>query len=158
MTSTTGVVAAGGIPFRGPPPGLLSVPLAALHRPGQSGKVPQVNRSCVIVDDSEAFRASAAALLESQGMTVLGCACSGDEAAQMADALEPQVALIDVALGDEDGIVLARQFADRRPGIAVVLVSAYEQSDASELIAGSGAVGFLSKRALSARAIEALLN
>jgi two-component system, NarL family, nitrate/nitrite response regulator NarL len=117
-----------------------------------------MDRSCLIVDDSRAFLASAAALLASQGMRVVGCAASAAEALRMADELEPQLVLVDVDLGDDDGVVLARQLARRRPGIVIVLSSAHELGDVPELIVGSGTVGFLSKTALSAEALEELVG
>ena len=43
--------------------------------------------SCLIVDDSEAFLASAARLFSAQGFRVVGLAASGDEALALADAL-----------------------------------------------------------------------
>ena len=90
-------------------------------------------------------------------MDVVGCAASSSEAIQLLDELSPDVALVDVDLGDEDGVALARELASKQPQTAVVLISAYEQSDAAELLAGVPALAFLSKRSLSAKAIEALL-
>jgi DNA-binding NarL/FixJ family response regulator len=67
---------------------------------------------CVIVDDSEDFLASATRLLESQGMQVIGRASSGEEALALTDELAPDVVLVDIMLGEEDGIGLARQLAE----------------------------------------------
>lgn len=79
--------------------------------------------SCLIVDDSEAFLASAARLFSAQGFRVVGLAASGDEALALADALRPDVALVDVELGAEDGIELARRLlAGPAPG-HVILIS-----------------------------------
>ena len=71
---------------------------------------------CLIVDDSEEFLASACRLLGSQGMVVVGCASSGDSALKLVYELEPDVALVDVQLGDEDGIVLSHELVERAPG------------------------------------------
>ena len=157
MTLECWDVAAGSRSLLNLSAGRFLFPLAALRCDGRSGRVRRVGRSCLIVDDSAAFRSSAAALLVSQGVNVVGCAASSDEALELVEEFSPELALVDVDLGDEDGLALARELAGRRPRMAVVLVSAYEQSDAAELLAGSTARGFLSKRALSAQAIEALL-
>jgi two-component system, NarL family, nitrate/nitrite response regulator NarL len=113
---------------------------------------------CLLVDDSEEFLASASRLLEAQGLEIVGRASSGQEAVRLADALRADVALVDVQLGDEDGLEVAWQLtADGRP-IAVVLISSHPQDDIAELIADSPAVGFLPKTALSAGAIARLVG
>jgi CheY-like chemotaxis protein len=113
---------------------------------------------CLIVDDNEEFLASASRLLESQGLEIVGLASSGQEALRLAEALRPEVALVDVQLGEEDGLEVTRQLsADGRP-IAIVLISTHSRDDLAELIADSPAVGFLPKTALSAAAIGALVG
>jgi CheY-like chemotaxis protein len=113
---------------------------------------------CLIVDDSKEFLASAAGLLDSQGLDVVACASSHDEALDFGKTLEPDVALVDIVLGDEDGVALAQQLALHAPSTRVILISSYERDDLRELIAGSPAVGFLPKNALDAAAIADLLR
>jgi two-component system, NarL family, nitrate/nitrite response regulator NarL len=114
--------------------------------------------SCLIVDDNEDFVSSASSLLASQGIDVVGCAFSAAEALELVAALQPDVALVDVELGDEDGIVLSHQLAARAPSTRIVLVSSYDRDDLVELIEDSPAVGFLPKNELGAAAIERLLG
>jgi len=114
--------------------------------------------SCLIVDDSEEFVSSASSLLVSQGLDVVGCAFSSAEALELAVALKPDVAVVDVELGDEDGIMLSHQLAARAPSTRIVLVSSYDRDDLVELIEDSPAVGFLPKNELGAAAIERLLG
>lgn len=116
-----------------------------------------VNLSCLIVDDSEEFLASAARLLSVQGVTVVGSASSGDEALRLAEALSPDVALVDVELGDEDGIDLARRLTSAGSSATVILISVRDRNELTELMAGSGAVGFLRKDALDAQAVADLI-
>jgi DNA-binding NarL/FixJ family response regulator len=110
------------------------------------------------VDDSRAFLASARALLESQGMTVSACASSSEEALAAAAGCKFDLALIDVELGGEDGLALARLLSARDPALRVVLISAYTVDDIAELVAGCGAAGFISKTALGRQAIAELLE
>jgi two-component system, NarL family, nitrate/nitrite response regulator NarL len=116
-----------------------------------------VNLSCLIVDDSEEFLVSAARLLSLQGVTVVGRASSGDEALRLAEALSPDVALVDVELGNEDGIDLARRLASAGSSATVILISVRDRTELTELMAGSGAVGFLRKDALDAQAVADLI-
>lgn len=112
---------------------------------------------CLLIDDSPEFLASAARLLQSQGIDVVGCATSTSKALELVGTLEPNLALVDIELGDEDGIALAQRLKERMPSVRVVLISAHDPADVSELIAEGRAVGFLPKSALGASAIAALL-
>ncbi|WP_272473617.1 response regulator [Baekduia alba] len=109
------------------------------------------------MDDNAQFLAAARDLLEREGVSVVGVASSTVQALRQADALRPEVALIDVELGDESGFDLARRLADRPDPVRVVLISTYSEDDLDELVQTSPAVGFLSKRDVSRRAIDALL-
>jgi DNA-binding NarL/FixJ family response regulator len=113
---------------------------------------------CLIVDDNGSFVASATRLLESQGMEIAGSASSSEPALELARALLPDVVLVDVQLGEEDGLELARRLDVALPEVPVVLVSTHGEDEVAELIADSPAVGFLPKRVLSASAIAALLS
>jgi DNA-binding NarL/FixJ family response regulator len=115
--------------------------------------------SCLIVDDNPGFLSAARALLEQEGLRVVGVACSGAEAAELAAELHPDVTLLDLDLGAESGLEVARQLAsnpDLDPG-HLILISAHAEEDFADLIDASPAVGFLAKSALSATAIERLL-
>ena len=116
-----------------------------------------VDVRCLLIDDSPEFLASAARLLESQGIDVVGCATSTREALELVAALEPDLALVDIQLGEEDGIALAQQLEAHAPSMRVVLISAYDPAEVSDLIVESRAAGFLAKSALGAEAIAALL-
>jgi CheY-like chemotaxis protein len=115
---------------------------------------------CLIVDDSDAFLETASALLEREGVTVVGVASSTAEALQQARALQPDVILVDIGLGDESGFDLARLLArDGQGGSAkVILISTCAEEDYTELIAESPAAGFLAKSELSARGIGRILG
>jgi DNA-binding NarL/FixJ family response regulator len=112
---------------------------------------------CLIVDDNEEFLVSASALLSTQGLHIVGTAATGVEAIRQAGALRPDVVLVDLQLGDEDGLELARHLAGTIPTTRVVLISAHPKDDLTELVAGSPAAAFLAKAALSADAIARLV-
>lgn len=91
-------------------------------------------------------------------MEVIGCATSGDEARRLVGAVGADVALVDIELGDEDGMALANELVTLAPSTRVVLISSYERDELRELIAQSTTVGFLPKRALAAAAIERFVH
>jgi CheY-like chemotaxis protein len=118
-----------------------------------------MNLRCLIVDDSARFLQAARALLEREGISVVGVASSGAEALRQASELRPDVLLLDIDLAGESGLEVARRLAGQ-PGLAgsrMILISTHAEEDFAELIAASPAVGFLSKSDLSARAIGVLL-
>jgi len=112
----------------------------------------------LIVDDSEPFLASARRLLESQGVEIVGTATNGVEALDLAVALSPDLALVDVELGEEDGFALAGQLRSHSPATQVVLISTYSRDEMQDLVSTSAAVGFLPKSRLSGDAVRALLD
>jgi two-component system, NarL family, nitrate/nitrite response regulator NarL len=114
--------------------------------------------SCLLVDDSEEFLRSATRLLSLQGINIVGQASSGVHALRLANELRPDVALVDVELGEEDGIELAGRMLASGLSTHVVLISIRDREDLTELMEGSGAAGFLRKDALGAHAIESLIT
>src|SRR5919204_6539449 len=83
---------------------------------------------CLIVDDSPRFGEEARSLLEHEGVSVVGVAASGDEAVQLAKALGPDLALVDISLGEESGFDVARRLVDGSNGKppSVILVSTHD--------------------------------
>ena len=117
-----------------------------------------MTRSLLIVDDHPSFRATARAVLEAEGFHVVGEAKDGREAVQLAAKLHPEVVLLDVQLPDSTGFEVAAELArSNGTGTLVVLVSSRDAVDYGELIAGSGACGFVPKGELSGAAVRALL-
>ena len=123
-----------------------------------SGTLSRVALRCLIVDDNEAFLASASRLLSAQGLEVVGSALSGEEALRLAEQLQPDVALVDVQLGSEDGLEVTRRLAATAHPTRVILISSHSKDELGELIADSPAVGFLPKPALGADAVAELLD
>jgi DNA-binding NarL/FixJ family response regulator len=118
-----------------------------------------MTRTVLIVDDHPSFRATARALLESEGFEVVGEARDGREALEQAELLHPEVVLLDVQLPDTTGFEVARVLAQSNgSGSVVVLVSSRDGSDYGDQIAASGARGFVAKGELSGAAIRSLLG
>jgi two-component system nitrate/nitrite response regulator NarL len=121
-------------------------------RPGSDARTLRI----LIVDDSRHFLKAARGALEQDGISVVGVASTSAEALQLAQELRPDGILVDIDLGDENGLDLARAFAAAEAA-PVVLISAYPESELADLIATSPAIGFVSKSQLSASAVSSLL-
>jgi DNA-binding NarL/FixJ family response regulator len=114
---------------------------------------------CLLVDDNDAFVEIARRVLAPNGVKITGTASNSAEAVLRVSELRPDIVLIDVMLGDENGFDLARRLAelDAR-GLAVIMISSGTEDDYSDLIAESTALGFLPKAELSADGIRRLLG
>jgi DNA-binding NarL/FixJ family response regulator len=112
------------------------------------------------VDDNEQFLAVAQDRLTSEGMDVVGTATNQAEALRQAEALHPDIVLVDISLGSESGFELTRRLVESFPQLhgRVVLISTRDEEDFVDLIAASPAVGFIPKNLLSARTIYNLLR
>jgi CheY-like chemotaxis protein len=124
-----------------------------------------MSRSVLIVDDHPSFRASARRMLEGEGYDVVGEAADGSEALQAARELGPDVILLDVRLPDLDGFAVCRRITGAVTGAdnglpgspAVILISSREVDEWGAVVNDCGAIGFIPKAKLSARAMEELL-
>lgn len=112
----------------------------------------------VIVDDYAPFRSAARALLEGDQVKVVGEA--GDAASALATTrrLRPDVVLVDVHLPDMDGFELARRLGAGQHAPAVILISSRGAGDFPSRLAGTSALGFISKSDLSVETIANLLQ
>ena len=133
--------------------------LAAMRKHPPDCHADPMRIRCLLVDDNAAFLASARTLLGQQGVTIVGTASSSAEALRMATALRPDVVLVDIVLGDENGFDLARRLAESNgSSTAVIMTSTAAESDYADLVAESPAAGFLPKAELSAAGIRRILG
>ena len=113
---------------------------------------------CVIVDDNALFLEGAVDLLTREGLDVVGVASDSAEAMRLVTEFRPDVTLIDIDLGDEDGFELAQRLHAIAGASKVILVSTHAEEDLAQLIERSPALGFIAKARLSAQAIRDTLE
>jgi DNA-binding response OmpR family regulator len=82
----------------------------------------QVHRLVVVADDDDAIRLLCRVNLELEGYRVAEAANSR-ELARVAEEEEVALVLLDVHLGSEDGIEVARVLRERHPGIPIAFLS-----------------------------------
>lgn len=115
-------------------------------------------KTVLVVDDHAGFRSRARMLLEADGYEVVGEAADGDSAVAQSRRLRPDIVLLDVQLPDLDGFEVASRITNGDSGPAVVLTSSRDWSDSRELLARSGASGFVPKDQLSGETIAELVR
>lgn len=139
---------------------LVGFPLAVMRKGARIATLQHTPMRCLIVDDNHSFLEAARVLLEREGLAVAGVASTSDEALRQVETLRPDVVLVDISLGKESGLDLARRLAEGRlrSEPAIVLISTRAEADVADLIAASPAAGFLPKAELSAGAIRRIVD
>lgn len=80
------------------------------------------------------------------------------EATHLAEQISPQLVLVDVVLGDEDGIHCARRIKTLSPLSRIVLISAYPDREFHRRGLEAGAVAFLDKKDLDATVLRQVID
>jgi two-component system invasion response regulator UvrY len=111
----------------------------------------------MIVDDQPPFRAAARAVVARvTGFELVAEVASGEEAVETSSTLAPQLVLMDIKMGELDGIEATRIITDADPDVKVILVSTYALDDLPPGARTSGAVAYVNKDELSPRVIRGL--
>jgi two-component system nitrate/nitrite response regulator NarL len=109
----------------------------------------------LIVDDQSAFRRLARELLEADDFVVVGEAEDRSSAERAMRELRPDILVLDVRLGDENGIDVAHAARASAWPVQVVLTSTGDYAHAVEQC---GAVGFIPKAAFSGGTLRAMIG
>ena len=111
----------------------------------------------MIVDDQPPFRAAARAVIDRvPGFELVAEVASGEEAVETSSAVAPQLVLMDINMGELDGIEATRLITSDNPAIKVILVSTYGLDDLPSGARTSGAIAYVNKDELSPRVIRHL--
>lgn len=102
----------------------------------------------LLVEDNEVYRSSLELLLALQaGVEVVGSAETATEALALAEAVSPDVVLLDFRLPDRDGSEAAAAFRERHPRAAIVCLTAEATLEEREAVLAAGAVALIEKGA-----------
>jgi two-component system, NarL family, response regulator LiaR len=107
------------------------------------------SRPTVLIADSDplAARVVRDVLREEAQFAIPGVAKDGREAVELAQHYRPDLALVEIALPELDGISTIRRIAEVAPEVRVVVFSQHDREDVQLDALRAGAVGFISKRA-----------
>ncbi len=117
----------------------------------------------LIVDDQQLFAASLKTVLETMDsdFTVVGLADSGEAALAMVDELQPHIVLMDVRMPKMDGVEATRLLRFRRPDLAILMLTTFEDEEYVRAALQYGASGYMLKNISPAElvsCIHAVLN
>lgn len=134
---------------------LASVPEAPeIERPSDGAAL-----TVLLVDNNARYRQQLSRII---GRVSPNCliyeAESISEAVGLGEQIQPQLALIDVVLEDEDGIQCARRLRNVSPQTRMVLVSAYPDREFRRQALSAGAVAFLDKKDLDTASVRQVVE
>ncbi|MEX2425179.1 MAG: response regulator transcription factor [Thermomicrobiaceae bacterium] len=102
----------------------------------------------LIADDHQLFRDGVHGLLDTvPDIEVVDEATTGQEAVEMAEALHPDVILMDIKMPEINGIEATRRIHASSPDISVLVVTMFEDEDSVFAAMRAGARGYLLKDA-----------
>lgn len=115
------------------------------------------NIEVLIVDDHPLLRQGLKTLLELEGeITVVGQASNGPEALRLADQLRPDVVLLDINMPGMNGIEVAKALRERRPEVAILVLTIHDDETYVKVMIRSGAKGYLLKDAEPREVVAAI--
>lgn len=110
----------------------------------------------LLVDDHKLMRDGLRALLEKEGLHVVGEAANGHDAVTMARRLRPDIVVMDMSMPEMNGIDATRVLVADLPGIKVVGLSMHSDRRYVVAMFEAGGVGYLLKNAASDELIQAV--
>lgn len=111
----------------------------------------------LIADDHPLFRKGMRALLESlEDIEVVGEASSGEEAAAMAVAQQPDLVLMDLQMPEGNGLAATREISKASPHVRILVVTLFEDDESIFAALRAGAHGYILKDADEAEMVRAI--
>ncbi len=100
-----------------------------------------------LLDDHEVVRRGVHDLLDAEpDLEVVGEAGSAEQAIARVPALRPDVAVLDVRLGDGDGVSVCRELRSRMPDLACLMLTSFDDEEALLDAIMAGASGYVLKQ------------
>jgi DNA-binding NarL/FixJ family response regulator len=111
----------------------------------------------LIADDHRTFAELFAMGLEREpDLEAVGHAHTAAEAIQLTESLQPDIVIMDVRLGDGDGIEVTAQLTERYADLCVIILTGHADPSIVARAARAGACGFLPKGGALASMLHAL--
>lgn len=111
----------------------------------------------IVVDDHGTVRLGLVSLLSVQpGLSVVGQACSAEEAVPLVDRLRPDLVVMDVKLPGQDGVEACKTIRAQFPGTDVIMLSSFAEPQTVMGAFLAGAKGYVLKDLENHALIEAI--
>lgn len=104
-----------------------------------------MRKKIIIVDDEAIIRKDIGEILETSGYDIVGEASDGIDAVELCRIFNPDAVLLDIKLPIMDGLTAARFIHEENENIAIVMLTAYNDSQFVDKAAEYGVTGYLVK-------------
>jgi len=110
-----------------------------------------------IVDDHKVFRDGVTSLIKyEEDMEVVGSAGTVHEFMTKIESINPDIILMDISIGEDDGTVATKWIKEKRPEIKVLILSMHHEDKYIKKVLEAGANGYLLKDAGTKEMLQAL--
>lgn len=109
-----------------------------------AGYPPDHPRKLLLADDEHLVASGIAGSLQELGYTVIGPASNGDQAIELCRSDPPHMALLDICMGQPDGLDVARVLFEEM-GVPVIIFSAYSDENYVQTGSRVGVFSYLLK-------------
>ncbi|HVV02232.1 MAG TPA: response regulator transcription factor [Verrucomicrobiae bacterium] len=110
-----------------------------------------------IVEDNEQLRTTLARVLNrAEGFKCLSHYGTAEDAIRGLPEVKPQVVLMDINLPGMNGVECARQVKQTLPGVQIIMLTVYEDTDNIFSALAAGATGYMLKRTKTAELLDAI--
>ena len=100
----------------------------------------------LIVDDHPMVREGLTTMLGNcEAITIAGSCSNSAEALEKALSVEPDIILMDIKMEGANGIETAKQILAQKPGIKIIFLTVFEDTESIRLALQSGAAGYILK-------------
>ncbi len=99
----------------------------------------------IIADDHTIIREGLKALLEANGMDVIGIARNGREAIALSVGQMPDIVMMDISMPDLNGVDATAAIMKKVPGIKIIALSMHSHKDIIDNMFAAGACGYILK-------------
>jgi DNA-binding NarL/FixJ family response regulator len=110
----------------------------------------------IVADDHEVVRSGIGTLLEGSEVEIVGLAGTVTETVSITESVKPDVVLLDVRLGMEDGLTALEQIRTQTPDVAVVMMSTYDNPTYVARAIALGATDYILKDSSRVDVLEAI--
>lgn len=111
----------------------------------------------VIADDHALLREGTRELLDREDdIIVVGEAADGRQAIALVETRRPDVALLDIAMPDVDGITATREIKRRWPNVAILVLTIHDEEEYVVALLDAGAAGYLLKDVSRRELVDAI--
>jgi DNA-binding NarL/FixJ family response regulator len=114
-------------------------------------------KTLLLVDDHPILRRGLTALIESEpGFAVSGAAGTRVAALEAIAKSQPDLVIVDLALGDDDGLDLVKEIKARYPKVPSLVLSMHDEEVYAERALSAGALGYVAKQAVDETVLGAI--